>query len=106
MTDDPAFSYKRLPPPNAFIQWKGTDVCMDFRCKCGAHCHFDGGFAYFVKCPHCDRVYEMPFNVFPREVEKDPNGNAKMLQPDEDHSDEVVVDGCLEYAPRKIAVTP
>lgn len=30
--------------PYAFIQWKGTDVCMDFHCECGAHCHFDGSY--------------------------------------------------------------
>lgn len=33
---------------HAFIQWKGTDVCMDFHCECGVHMHFDGDFA-FVK---------------------------------------------------------
>lgn len=27
--------------PTGFIQWKGTDVCMDVYCKCGYHSHID-----------------------------------------------------------------
>ena len=52
--------------PYAFIQWKGTDVCMDFHCDCGEHNHFDGGFAYVVKCAKCRQEWEMPIRVFPR----------------------------------------
>jgi len=62
------FSYGSQEAPWVFLQWKGTDACFDFHCKCGAHCHFDGDFAYYVECPHCNRIYEMPFNLFPREV--------------------------------------
>ena len=65
---DEAFSYDEIDRPRAFLQWKGTDACFDFYCKCGAYCHFDGYFAYYVKCPHCSTVYQMPFNLFPREV--------------------------------------
>lgn len=42
---------------SGWIQWKGTAVCIDLRCKCGAHLHFDGEFMYFIKCPHCLQVY-------------------------------------------------
>ena len=56
-------------PPYAFIQWKGTDLCMDFHCECGAHCHFDGMFAYTVQCPHCSTVWEMPQTVVPRKAD-------------------------------------
>lgn len=74
--------------PHAFIQWKGTDVCMDFYCDCGAHCHFDGDFAYVVECPHCTSRWEMPCFVFPRRASKDTYAahveNAKLMQPDED----------------------
>lgn len=42
-----------------FLQWKGTDVCIDVRCTCGAEGHLDGDFAYFVECPACGAVYEM-----------------------------------------------
>jgi hypothetical protein len=45
--------------PHTFIQWKGTDVCLDFHCKCGAHLHFDCEFLYGVHCEHCNRVYMM-----------------------------------------------
>ena len=57
--------------PFVFLQWKGTDACFDFHCKCGAHCHFDGSFAYYVKCPHCLKHYEMPYYLYPREVTKE-----------------------------------
>lgn len=39
--------------PHGWIQWKGTDVCMDIHCKCGFHGHVDAEFAYFVKCLEC-----------------------------------------------------
>ncbi len=71
MADDRPFwvSENKTPPdPHAFIQWKGTDVCMDFWCKCGAQGHFDGDFAYTVKCGKCGTVYEMPCYAYPREV--------------------------------------
>jgi hypothetical protein len=45
--------------PNAFLQWKGTDVCMDVYCLCGEDFHVDAYFAYAVKCPHCGQVHEM-----------------------------------------------
>ena len=33
--------------PYAYIQWKGTDVCLDVHCTCGAELlHYDGYFAY------------------------------------------------------------
>lgn len=44
---------------SVFIQWKGTEVCMDFRCPCGADGHLDTSFAYFVHCPSCGSVFEM-----------------------------------------------
>lgn len=52
--------------PHAFIQWKNTDVCFDFWCECGAQGHFDGYFAYVVKCPECERLWEMPCYLIPR----------------------------------------
>lgn len=41
-----SFSFEVNSRPYAFIQWKGTDVCMDFHCECGAHCHFNSDFAF------------------------------------------------------------
>lgn len=57
------------PPSNVFIQWKGTDLCCDLRCLCGKHSHFDGDFAYVLKCPTCDRLWEMPTDVYPKLIE-------------------------------------
>jgi hypothetical protein len=74
--------------PHVFLQWKGTDACFDFHCECGASCHFDGDFAYAVKCPHCGTVWEMPCILYPRKADErlDPywRENPKELQPDED----------------------
>ena len=32
---------------NPIVQWD---------CDCGAHCRYDGKFAYAVKCQHCGKV--------------------------------------------------
>lgn len=42
---------------SAWIQWKGTSVCMDVNCKCGADGHVDADFAYFYSCPGCGRLF-------------------------------------------------
>lgn len=42
---------------NRWIQWEGTDVCMDLHCKCGETPHVDADFMYHVKCPSCGTVY-------------------------------------------------
>lgn len=44
--------------PHAWIQWKGTNVCMDMHCECGHHSHFDAASCYHIKCPGCGQVYE------------------------------------------------
>lgn len=49
--------------PHGWIQWKGTDVCMDVYCRCGYHGHIDEEFAYFYKCPKCGVVYEIDGHV-------------------------------------------
>lgn len=45
--------------PHGWIQWKGTNVCMDFHCQCGAMGHVDADFAYVIKCGACGQFYEM-----------------------------------------------
>lgn len=42
---------------HGWIQWKGTDVCIDLHCKCGFLGHFDGDFLYFYECPQCHAKY-------------------------------------------------
>lgn len=59
------------PETHAFIQWKGTDVCMDFHCDCGEHCHVDAMFVYNVKCPGCGTVWQMPSILYPRKAAPD-----------------------------------
>ncbi len=82
------FDFDSSLTPHVFIQWKGTDVCMDFRCECGANCHFDGYFAYCVKCPHCETVWEMPQVLYPRKADsrtyEGHRENPKLLETDED----------------------
>lgn len=46
-----------------FIQWKGTDLCMDLNCKCGHLGHVDAYFCYYVKCGNCGTIYKMADNV-------------------------------------------
>ena len=44
--------------PHGWLQWKGTDACIDFRCACNDLHHYDGLFAYQVRMP-CGRVYAL-----------------------------------------------
>ncbi len=69
------------------IQWKGTDVCIDLYCKCGAHLHYDGDFLYGFRCPHCNRSYATGRNIAlielsPEEIEH--QMVFKEVQPDEE----------------------
>jgi hypothetical protein len=48
---------------HGWIQWKGTDVCIDLHCQCGAHGHVDGMFCYYYKCEACGVVYALGQNV-------------------------------------------
>lgn len=67
---------------HAFIQWKGTDVCLDFYCECGEVGHFDGYFAYELKCPTCGVIWEMPHYLVPRPYVSDgtPRGDIALKQ--------------------------
>jgi len=47
----------------ASIQWKGTDVCLDFSCACGGSGHVDGEFVYAIQCADCGTTYAMPRTV-------------------------------------------
>lgn len=78
MTNEHSKAYKQVfardnPPGEAhgWIQWKGTDVCMDLHCKCGAHMHFDGDFFYNFQCPHCNRKYAVGQTVALIELTED-----------------------------------
>lgn len=43
----------------AWIQWKGTDVCMDVHCSCGVRGHIDADFAYRYKCLACKKLFDI-----------------------------------------------
>lgn len=49
--------------PHGWIQWKGTDVCMDVRCSCGASTHVDAEFAYTIRCGACGLLWAVCANV-------------------------------------------
>lgn len=49
--------------PHGWIQWKGTEVCIDLHCKCGYLGHFDGYFFFYYRCPKCQQVYSVGQNV-------------------------------------------
>jgi hypothetical protein len=58
-------SWKMAKPKavGGWIQWKGTDVCMDVHCECGEISHIDGMFCYAVKCPACGAVYALVADI-------------------------------------------
>ena len=59
---------------DVFIQWKGTDVCLDFHCyKCNTFGHVDADFVYFIQCPTCRQVYQMPDVFALKPVGPDPS---------------------------------
>jgi hypothetical protein len=49
----------KKPEDRIYMQWKGTDACLDFYCDCGVKSHLDAYGAYAVKCPACGSVYEI-----------------------------------------------
>lgn len=51
-----------------FIQWKGSNICLDFHCPCqpkdaAYSSHYDGDFAYAVKCPKCGAIWQLGTQV-------------------------------------------
>jgi phage FluMu protein Com len=67
--------YKDLP--HGWVQWKGTDVCMDIYCKCGYHSHIDDSFTYYIKCPKCKTVYFCNGHIEFIEIEQEPMNCVK-----------------------------
>lgn len=59
--------------PHGRIQWKGTDVCMDFFCKCGESTHIDADFVFFIQCPYCKTVFKSNPHIEMIELEIEPN---------------------------------
>lgn len=60
MISNPGWDRQTVPSketPHGWIQWKGTNVCMDIKCVCGKLSHVDSEFAYYIKCVECNRVF-------------------------------------------------
>jgi hypothetical protein len=55
--------------PEVFLQWKGTDACLDLYCTCGEQFHFDGYFADELTCGNCGQTWELPHMLQPEAVE-------------------------------------
>jgi hypothetical protein len=67
-----------------WIQWKGTKVCMDVRCKCGWGGHVDAEFFYFMRCPACKQLFAVGQNV-------------KLIALNEEQTKKVIAQGsCVE----------
>lgn len=60
--------------PHGWIQFKGTELCMDVHCKCGELTHIDGMFVYFIKCGNCGAVYELNGHIELIERTDEPEG--------------------------------
>lgn len=65
----------------AFLQYKGTDVCMDFHCKCGQSNHYDGYFAYEIKCGGCGKIYKLSPKIQLTELSEEESKNIEALEP-------------------------
>lgn len=49
--------------PHVWVQYKGTQLCADFHCSCGARGHIDDGFAYTAECGACGQVWVLPMTL-------------------------------------------
>ncbi len=74
-TSEEAFEIqeKYMDKPHGWIQWKGTDVCMDVHCLCGEPGHVDSEFCYHVKCHNCGRVYFCNGHIELIEISEEPS---------------------------------
>lgn len=62
---------------SGWLQWKGTDACIDITCVCGANQHLDAEFLYTWRCPACKTLYDLSPHVrmepVPADDDDDPN---------------------------------
>lgn len=51
---------------NINIQYKGTEICLDFYCPaagCDGEGHYDGFFGQVLTCPVCRRLWQLPNSI-------------------------------------------
>jgi phage FluMu protein Com len=86
--------------PRGWIQWKGTDVCMDIHCSCGKMSHVDAEFAYNIKCPHCGKIFMCNPNIELIEVECPDKNNDSIINAvgdlDDDYQESCEYDPVLD----------
>lgn len=59
-----AHEEKQIANTDICIQWKGTTVCGDFHCECGAYAHIcDAMHMYQIKCAACGVVWHVPDRI-------------------------------------------
>ena len=75
-TEDAWEKQWRPTGPHGWIQWKGTNVCMDVHCACGEMTHVDDDFVYHIKCSKCGRVYFCNGHIELIELEEEPENCA------------------------------
>lgn len=71
------------PEPHGWIQWKGTEVCMDVHCECGALTHVDNEFCYHIKCYACGVVYECDGHITLHKLDFEPDSTILTNAPDQ-----------------------
>jgi hypothetical protein len=75
--------------PHGWIQWKGTEVCMDFYCVCGYHSHIDAYFTYVIQCPDCGKMFMMNGNIQAIEIDTTDGYSVVIGEHDDMDEDEV-----------------
>ena len=62
----------RSDDDQCFIQWKGTDICMDWTCPtCGERQHVDGYFCYALQCASCNQFCHVGTTVVLTPISED-----------------------------------
>lgn len=79
--------------PRTFIQWKGTNICVDFECPCGRSAHMDTYFLYAVVCPDCGRRWELDPTLLVREVHEGEECQLDPIELEDVHDAEAMTPG-------------
>lgn len=95
-------SFDPKPRPSAFVQWKGTDICVDLHCECGYHGHFDGFFAYGLRCAECGKEWTMPhsFGLLPGDEDE------LVQETFGPHNESRPIEAAVDYAPAVNSFAP
>ena len=88
----PPEAFEIAPPdakPRTFVQYKGTDLCMDWSCSCTPPSqdfkfHIDAYFAGVLKCPDCGAVWQLPQALEFTRLPDDYEGHVLTASPPDD----------------------